>query len=65
MSYTVRIASNTNNETEWVEVFEAHTRKVARRKATNWLRANVFQADYTELEKRTVGNADYWTLWTN
>ena len=51
------------NEIEWEEKISSKTQRSARSKATKWVKANLFESDYSEIVKdQATANREYWYI---
>lgn len=63
MDYTIILMSQGINEIEWEEKISSKTQRSARSKATKWVKANLFESDYSEIVKdQATANREYWYI---
>ena len=63
MTHTIILESkNQFNEIEWSERIEAKNKRSARMVATKFLKNNLFEDDYQNIEKQVWGTREYWRL---
>lgn len=63
MGYTIIIMSYSRDEVEWEEKISANTQRGARAKATKWIKANLFECDYSEIIKeQATTKREYWHI---